>query len=78
MASASSVSDAKIRQAQRWYYQMGKRVWLREIFHFLFLDRRIKNGPSVEQFWGKTLEHEENALAAGKPRVVAQTRAMTP
>lgn len=73
-----TLSDAKIRHAQRWYYQMGKRVWLREVFHFLFLDRRIKNGPSVEQFWGKTLEHEENALATAKPRASVQSRAMTP
>lgn len=58
-----SLRDAKIRHAQRWYYQMGRRVWFHEVFGFLFRDRRLKAGPSVEEFWGTTLEHEEEALA---------------
>jgi anaerobic magnesium-protoporphyrin IX monomethyl ester cyclase len=55
--------DRKIAHAQRWYYQMGKRVWFHEVFGFLLRDRRIADGPTVEQFWGPTLEHEEEALA---------------
>ena len=57
------VKDAKIRHAQRWYYQMGKRVWFHEMTGFFFRDTHWKNGPTVKQFWGETLEHEENALA---------------
>ena len=65
-----TLRGGKIRRAQRWYYQMGRRVWFHEVFHFLFRDRRIKNGPTVEQFWGPTLAHEEEALArpGARPR----------
>jgi anaerobic magnesium-protoporphyrin IX monomethyl ester cyclase len=63
--------DPKIRHAQRWYYQMGKRVWFHEVFGFLFRDRRTTKGPTVEQFWGASLAHEEEALApAAKTRAV--------
>jgi anaerobic magnesium-protoporphyrin IX monomethyl ester cyclase len=58
-----TLSGAKIRRAQRWYYQMGRRVWFHEVFGFFFRDKRVKHGPSVEQFWGATLAHEEEALA---------------
>lgn len=55
--------DKKLRHAQRWYYQMGRRVWFHEIAGFLFRDKRIRNGPTVREFWGDSLEHEEQALA---------------
>lgn len=58
-----TLRDPKIRRAQRWYYQMGRRVWFHEIFAFFFRDRREANGPSLRQFWGETLAHEEEALA---------------
>ncbi len=58
-----TLKDPKIRHAQRWYYQMGRRVWFHEVFDFFFRDRRLRNGPTVEEFWGASLEHEEEALA---------------
>ena len=58
-----TLKDSKIRHAHRWYYQMGRRVWFHEVFGFLFRDRRLKDGPTVEEFWGDTLAHEEEALA---------------
>ena len=61
-----TLPDGKIRHAQRWYYQMGRRVWFHEVFGFLFRDRRLKDGPSVEAFWGATLEADEEALARPK------------
>lgn len=55
--------DAKIRHAQRWYYQMGRRVWFHEVFGFLFRDKRQKKDyKTVEEFWGKTQEADEEAL----------------
>ncbi len=67
-----TMRDPKIRHAQRWYYQMGRRVWFHELFGFLFRDRRIKNGPALEEFWGASLEHEEIPLApVSKKRSVA-------
>jgi len=58
-----TLPDAKIRHAQRWYYQMGRRVWFHEVFGFLFRDNRLKKGPSVKAFWGPSLEADEEALA---------------
>ncbi|GAB5510047.1 MAG: hypothetical protein Rhims3KO_14480 [Hyphomicrobiales bacterium] len=55
--------DLKLRHAQRWYYQMGRRVWFHEVASFLFHDRRMRDGPTVQEFWGETLEQEEQALA---------------
>lgn len=55
--------DARIGHAQRWYYQMGRRVWFHEVWGFLFRDRRLKAGPSVEAFWGPSLAVNEEALA---------------
>jgi anaerobic magnesium-protoporphyrin IX monomethyl ester cyclase len=54
--------DPKIRHAIRWYYRMGRRVWLHEIFNFVFRDRRAKNGPTLEQFWGAPQDAEEEAM----------------
>ena len=50
-----TLPDGKIRHAQRWYYQMGRRVWFHEVFGFLFRDKRLNAGPSVETFWGPKL-----------------------
>ncbi|WP_421981299.1 magnesium-protoporphyrin IX monomethyl ester anaerobic oxidative cyclase [Roseibium sp.] len=56
--------DPKLRHAQRWYYQMGKRVWFHEVFGFLFRDNRTATGPTVAEFWGDSLENE-NSMARG-------------
>lgn len=69
--------DKKIRAAQRWYYQMGRRVWFHEMFDFLFRDRRRRGGPSLVDFWGPSLAAEENALAI-RPRVLAEHAAQKP
>jgi len=68
-----NLKDPKIRHAQRWYYQMGRRVWFHEVFGFLFRDKRWKNGPSCSEFWGKSLAHEENVLAQ-KPTTGSSTQ----
>ena len=58
--------DPKIRHAIRWYYRMGRRVWLHEIRSFLFRDRRLKNGPTLAQFWGAPQDAEEEALQTNR------------
>ncbi|MEM5515342.1 magnesium-protoporphyrin IX monomethyl ester anaerobic oxidative cyclase [Henriciella sp. AS95] len=55
--------DPKLRHARNWYYQMGRRVWFHEVFGFLVRDKRWKKGPTVAEFWGESLEDEEEALA---------------
>jgi anaerobic magnesium-protoporphyrin IX monomethyl ester cyclase len=58
--------DRGLRHAMRWYTQMGRRVWPYEILNFLF-DRRLKNGPTVAEFWGTSQEHEEESMVAARP-----------
>jgi len=53
--------EPKIRHAIRWYYRMGRRVWIHEILSFFFRDRRERGGPSLEDFLGRPQEHEEEA-----------------
>lgn len=61
--------DPKIRHAQRWYYQMGKRVWFHEVFGFLFRDKRLKKDyKTVREFWGVPQDSEEEALIKVRPR----------
>ena len=64
-----TLKDRKIRRAQRWYYQMGRRVWFHEVLGFFLRDRRLRNGPSVEEFWGAAQAHEEEALAPNPRRM---------
>jgi anaerobic magnesium-protoporphyrin IX monomethyl ester cyclase len=63
--------DPKIRHAQRWYYQMGRRVWFREVGEFLFKERHLADGPTLEEFWGETLEHHEESMSKPKRRRTA-------
>lgn len=56
--------DPKIRHAIRWYYRMGRRVWIHEILNFFFRDRVKANDHSVTDFLGAAQDHEEEAMAA--------------
>lgn len=42
--------DPGFRSAMRWYYRIGRQVWPYEIWHWLFRDRRLRNGPTLETF----------------------------
>jgi anaerobic magnesium-protoporphyrin IX monomethyl ester cyclase len=56
--------DRKLRHAMRWYTRMGRRVWPFEVLSFLFRDRRIKDGPTLAEFWGAPQDAEEEAMAS--------------
>ncbi len=43
--------DQSLREAMRWYYRMGRRVWLREVWSFLAWERHETAGPSLARFW---------------------------
>lgn len=59
-----TLKDLKLLHAQRWYYQMGRRVWVHEVKGFFFKDKRLKrNRPSVEDFWGEPQDDQEQALS---------------
>jgi anaerobic magnesium-protoporphyrin IX monomethyl ester cyclase len=63
LARTFFVRDAERRHAMRWYAEMGRRVWLREMFEFFFDSRRVKNGPSLGAFSGAAQTAEAQALA---------------
>lgn len=58
--------DPDFLHGMRWYYQMGRRVWIHEVLDFIFHSRRTHNGPTLREFWGDTLHTQEEAHA--KPR----------
>ncbi|WP_298967016.1 magnesium-protoporphyrin IX monomethyl ester anaerobic oxidative cyclase [uncultured Methylobacterium sp.] len=58
--------DRGLRHAMRWYTRMGRRVWPHEIRGFL-RGGRLRDGPTVAEFWGEPLDGEEEALAARTP-----------
>jgi len=55
--------DADYQHAMRWYTRMGRRVWLHEVFEFVFKTRLLKHGPTLREFMGATLAEREYALA---------------
>jgi anaerobic magnesium-protoporphyrin IX monomethyl ester cyclase len=65
--------DRGLRQAMRWYTRMGRRVWPYEIRNFL-RDRRLKDGPTVAQFWGASQEAEEESMSAARQQRRAGVR----
>jgi anaerobic magnesium-protoporphyrin IX monomethyl ester cyclase len=58
--------EPKIRHAIRWYYRMGRRVWLHELRQFFLRDRPRPFGMTVAQFVGSPQDHEEEAMTIQK------------
>jgi anaerobic magnesium-protoporphyrin IX monomethyl ester cyclase len=54
--------DARLRHGMRWYARVGRRVWFHELLEFAFRERRTKDGPTLEEFWGAPQEREELQL----------------
>jgi len=42
--------DRRFRAGMFWYSNIGRRVWLYEIWQWLFCDRRTRNGPVLADF----------------------------
>jgi anaerobic magnesium-protoporphyrin IX monomethyl ester cyclase len=55
-------NDRAARHGMNWFTRMGRRVLLHEWWNFFFCDRRVKNGPTLEQFWGTPQDHQEIPL----------------
>jgi len=45
--------DRGLRAAMRWYYRIGRKVWFHEWWQFLFRDRCVARGSTLEEFMGK-------------------------
>ena len=59
--------DPKIRHAVRWYYRMGRRVWIHEILGFLRRPAHQRN-LSVGEWLGAPQDHEEEANVPARSR----------
>ena len=59
--------DPEQRHSMRWYTQMGRRVWFREVWGFLVRDRRLKDGPTLAEFWGAPQDAEEESMIVVRP-----------
>lgn len=53
--------EARIRHAIRWYYRMGRRVWIHEMLGFFFRDTCRDDGMTLGEFLGAPQDHEEEA-----------------
>lgn len=58
--------DGAVRHGMRWYTRMGRRVWFHEWRNFFFRDRRVEDGPTLNDFWGSPQDHEEVPLRSGQ------------
>jgi anaerobic magnesium-protoporphyrin IX monomethyl ester cyclase len=61
--------DPRLKQAMRWYTEMGRRVWLYEIRNFFLRDRRTRKGPTVQEFWGQPQDAEERSMSVQQSSV---------
>lgn len=58
--------DRHIRHGMRWYTRMGKRVWLHEIFEFIFSKRLTGGKLTLRNFLGESLHHQEESMVKRK------------
>jgi anaerobic magnesium-protoporphyrin IX monomethyl ester cyclase len=61
--------DPLFRAGMRWYSNIGRRVWVYEIWQWLFFDRRTSEGPKLSEYlkgaWNQPAPAQPEA---GKPR----------
>jgi anaerobic magnesium-protoporphyrin IX monomethyl ester cyclase len=43
--------DAGLRDAMRWYTNIGRKVWLHEIYQFFFKNERQGRNIKLIEFW---------------------------
>jgi anaerobic magnesium-protoporphyrin IX monomethyl ester cyclase len=66
--------DPELRKAMRWYYRIGRQVWPYELWHFVFRDGRVRNGPTLRRFLGQPQDAEEEVLDASPIRDIERAR----
>jgi anaerobic magnesium-protoporphyrin IX monomethyl ester cyclase len=61
--------DPDFRAGMRWYSNIGRRVWVYEIWQWLFHDRRTRHGPALADFLKRGWSEKTRANpAAGNPQ----------
>ena len=43
--------EARLRSAMRWYTNIGRRVWIWELYQFFFVTRLVKRTVKMHEFW---------------------------
>lgn len=67
--------EPKIKQAIRWYYKIGRKVWFYEVFNFIFKDKRCKPTKTLQEYWGNnSVLVEQNILIQpkNKPKTLSK------
>jgi anaerobic magnesium-protoporphyrin IX monomethyl ester cyclase len=64
--------DRAARHGMLWFTRMGRRVLIHEWWNFFFSDRRVRNGPTLEQFWGAPQDRQEIPLRIFRQRDLAK------
>jgi anaerobic magnesium-protoporphyrin IX monomethyl ester cyclase len=62
--------DPRFRAGMRWYSNIGRRVWLHEIWQWLWHDRRTNRGPVLREFLRGGWKYERPAVprSGDRPR----------
>jgi hypothetical protein len=42
--------EKRFRAGMRWYSNIGRRVWIHEVWQWLWFDRRTQHGPTLAKF----------------------------
>jgi len=66
LVTVDEVLSGEIRHAIRWYYRMGRRVWIHELISFFFRDSLRLDGRTVSHHLGQPQDHEEEASRVGR------------
>lgn len=64
--------DKDFLHGMRWYYKIGRRVFFHEVYDFL-CTRFASPKPTLEVFWGKTLEAHEYVLRLPKKALMVKS-----
>jgi anaerobic magnesium-protoporphyrin IX monomethyl ester cyclase len=67
--------DPVLRAGMQWYSRIGKRVWVYEIWQWLFCDRRVRFGPRLAQFLKRCCNRDGNGPPPGWERSGVETGA---
>jgi len=70
--------DRLFRAGMRWYSNIGRRVWIFEIWQWLFFDRRTEKGPRLAEFlkggWNRVTSR--HSVGVQKPKVAGRMPAL--
>jgi anaerobic magnesium-protoporphyrin IX monomethyl ester cyclase len=67
--------DRLFRSGMRWYSNIGRRVWVHEIWQWLLHDRRSRHGPALAEFlkggWNRDYSTEVRKVNQEEPAKTA-------